>query len=139
MSDYEIEYPEDPEEIVDYYVEQSFALRELEILMWHNIGEVLSNVQNLESYAKEMKRPITELKAAIEFYKKYPKVNSIPLNKASSWRKIKKEFMPLEKSQKKGLKKILSERLEKNKTEFERTGDLYIKGRLDEDKELLEG
>jgi len=134
---FEVPAPEMPEEAPDYYVEQSTAIRELEIKMWHNIGKTLAEVDNLEPYAKEMKKHVSELKAAVEFFKKYPDFDSIPFDKASSWGKIKKDLGLSEKRERKSLKAIINEKLLKNQKEFELTGDVYIKGKLDEDKELL--
>jgi hypothetical protein len=139
---FEVKAPELPEEVPDFYVEQSSAIRELELKMWHKIGWVLSEIKGLESdaikdlepYAKEMKKHISELQAAVAFFKKYPDFNSIPLDKASSWSKIKKNLGTQEEIKEKLTIKKVKEMITRRQMANEITGN---NERASEDNDIL--
>lgn len=134
---FEVPAPEISEEAPDYYVEQSTAIRELEIKMWHNIGKTLAEIDNLEPFAKEMKKHVSELKTAVELFKKYPDFESIPFNKSTTWSKIKKEFGFIEQRPRKSLKKLIEERKISYENYLKTTTDSFTMGKLAEDVELL--
>ena len=121
------------DEFVDLYVENSFHVRWTEIEFYHDVGMALLEVQDLKSYAKAIKKHESFLKTCVEFYRKYPNLNSAPFGKDISWSRVKKEFQT-EKRPRINLKEKIKERME-NHAQFP---DEYHRGKYDEDKELLE-
>ncbi len=125
------------EEFVDFYTEVSFAVRDAEVQFKLQIGEALINESNLKPFAKVIKKHKFFLTECIEIYKKWPELEK-SYTKNMSWSDlVKLAGIEKEKRPRRAVKTIISERLEKHKLEFEQTGDVYVKGKLDEDKELL--
>lgn len=125
------------DEFLDFYTEESFAVRDAEVQFKLQIGEVLANEPDLEQYAKHIKKHVSFLKECIEVWKKWPEIEG-QYTKEKSWKDlvilagVKKEKRP-----RKAIKKLIEDRLNKHRVEFEQTGDVYVKGKLDEDAELL--
>jgi len=151
MDNYLVPAPDNSDEIVDYFVEQSTATRELDLLMWYRIGEILikdkiEDVKQLKPIAQKMHRRVSDLLAAIDFWEKYPNFNSVPFDKATSWSKVKKDLGFTEKRPRKSLKKLIEERKEAHKitlkialeTGGEEINRNYAQGKYDEDMEILE-
>jgi len=129
------------DEFIDLYVENSFHVRWTEIEFYHDLGMILSEVQDLKPYAKSIKKHESFLKTCVEFYRKYPNLNSAPFGKDISWSRIKKEFQT-EKRSRKPLKILIEQRKKEHEYLLEsrmflETED-FVKGKLEEDKELLE-
>ena len=132
----------DIEEFTDLYVEGSFHVRWTEIEFYHDLGMVLLEVQDLKPYAKAIKKHESFLKTCVEFYKKYPNLNETPFGKDISWSRLRKEFQT-EKRPRVSIKEILSARMDKHRQfidnpELVSNKDDYIKGKYQEDIELLE-
>ena len=132
----------DIEEFIDLYVEDSFHVRWTEIEFYHDLGMALLEVQDLKPYAKSIKKHESFLKTCVEFYKKYPNLNEAPFGKDISWSRLRKEFQS-EKRPRVSIKEILSARMDKHRQfidnpELVSNKDDYIKGKYQEDIELLE-
>ena len=130
------------DEFIDLYVENSFHVRWTEIEFYHDLGMALSEVQDLKPYAKAIKKHESFLKTCVEFYKKYPNLNEAPFGKDISWSRLRKEF-ETEKRPRINIKEILSARMDKHRQfidnpELVSNKDDYIKGKYQEDIELLE-
>ena len=125
------------EDFTDFYIEESFNIRWSELGLYHALGRELSEVKDLMPYAKAIKKHISFLETCINFYKKYPDMNSLPYGKNVSWSMIKKEF-ETEKRPRKSIREILHARMDKHSQLSVDSFDEYYKGRYDEDKELLE-
>jgi len=147
MDNYLVPAPDNSDEIVDYFVEQSTATRELDLLMWYRIGEILvktkiEDAKQLKPIAQKMHRRVSDLLAAIDFWGKYPDFNSVPFDKATSWSKVKKDLGFTEKRPRKSFKKIIEERKKQNEIALNMGGEglnrNYVQGKYDEDRELLE-
>lgn len=125
------------DEFKDFYVEGSFAVRDAEIQFKLQIGQLLVNEPDLKPFAQAIRKHQSFLQECIEVYKKWPELEK-QYTKEKSWSDlVRLAGLEKEKRPRKAIKSILSERLEENKKEFEQTGDIYTKGKLDEDAELL--
>lgn len=120
------------DDVLDYYTEASFAIREAELKMWHTIGTILSDQdeKTRRQVAKLIKKHLSEVETAIKFYEKYPDFEAFPFTKATTWSSLKKELGTKEKRQRKTLKEIVSKRYERNISEGRHE-------RAEEDKDIL--
>ena len=127
------------EEFTDLYVEDSFHVRWTEIEFYHDLGMALLEVQDLKPYAKSIKKHESFLKTCVEFYRKYPILNSAPFGKDISWSRLRKEFEN-EKRPRISMREKLHARMEKYSqlSAHNLPDDDYYRGRYDEDKELLQ-
>ena len=130
------------EEFTDLYVEDSFHVRWTEIEFYHDLGMILAEAQDLKPYAKSIKKHESFLKTCVDFYRKYPVLNNLPYGKDISWSRLKKEF-ETEKRPRISIREILSARMDKHRQfidnpELVSNKDDYIKGKYQEDIELLE-
>ena len=128
------------EEFTLFYIEGSFAIRDLQVQFNLNIGEIFQDKSNeeIKTYAKVIKKHKSFLTECVEVYKQWPELEK-QYTKDKSWSDlVKLAGIEKEKRPRRAVKTIISERLEKHKLEFEQTGDVYVKGKLDEDKELLD-
>lgn len=121
-----------PDDILDFYTEASFAIRESELKMWHTIGKMLSkrddNVR--KQIAKLLKKHISEIETAIKFYEKYPNFEDFQFDKATTWTLLKSKLGTQEKRRRESLKEIVNKRYEKNIIEGKSE-------RAEEDRDIL--
>lgn len=65
---------------------------------YHSVGrQVFENKLSIEEVANRIGQRAKTIHYAVELYKKYPDVNSVPDGKVASWYKITKELPPYEK------------------------------------------
>ena len=124
------------EEFKDFYTEESFSIRDSEVQFKLKIGEALAEVKDLKPYAKAIKKHVSFLETCIGVYKKWPELEKT-YTKEKSWNDLVKLAGLGEKRARKPIKNLIRERLKKNEERFKQTGDMYVKGRYDEDEELL--
>lgn len=124
-----------PDDILDFYIEASFAIRESELKMWHTIGKMLSKRDDniRKQTAKLLKKHSSEIETAIKFYEKYPNFEDFPFDKATSWTSVKEQFGTREKRERKTLKEVVKQRYEKNISQE----DTESRIRAEEDKAIL--
>lgn len=131
------------DEFIDFYTEESFAIRDAEVQMNLQIGQALIGMsdEELGKYAKVIKRHLSYLKTCIEVFKKWDELEK-SYTKEKSWSDlVKLAGIEKEKRPRKSLKdlgSLIYERGLKHMNEYENTKDPYIKGKWDEDKELLD-
>lgn len=132
--DYEIDSSEieSIEELADYFVEQRTAINELELRMWHKIGEILSlkSESEIKQFAKLVKKHISEIDTAIKFYNQYPIFEDFQFDKGTTWTLLKSRLGTQEKRKRESLKEIVSKRYEKNIAEGNNE-------RANEDRDIL--
>ena len=127
------------EEFADFYVEGSFALRDSEVQFKLEIGKMLLGLEEeeIKEFAKAIKRHVSFLKQCKAVAGKWNELEKT-YDKSKSWRDLVKEAgVETEKRPRKTIKSIIETRFRENERKFTQTGDVYIKGKLDEDKELL--
>lgn len=127
------------EDFQDAYVELSFTKRDTEVQANLEIGRFLIDAteNEIKQCAFRVHRKVGFLKACVEVAKQWKQLEP-QYHKGLSWSDL--VFMAGVKKPKmtrNSLKKIIKNRLMKNE-ELARTGDVYHKGRYDEDKTLLE-
>jgi len=140
MWEIELENP-NLEELCYYFTEQSFALYELQIRMWHKIGSYLKiHPEQIKPFAKRTHKHLSEVQTAVAFAEKYPNIEDFPGDKATTWAKVKEMFALKETRKRRPIVKILKERQERHKKRLEETQDSLAKaeivGRIKEDEEL---
>jgi len=129
------------EEFTDWYVENSFAVRDAEVQFRLQIGEMLQDIpeEQLKLYASAIHRHTSFLKECIEVYKHWNELEK-EYTKDKSWTDfVKMVGLEKEKRPRKSFKSILQERAEKNEEVFKQTQDPEVRGRMKEDLELLQG
>jgi hypothetical protein len=127
------------EEFVDFYVEGSFALRDSEVQFKLELGKMLldKNESEIKELAKAIKRHVSFLLQCKAVAEKWNELERT-YDKSKSWSDLVKEAgFEKEKRSRKPIKSIIEKRLRENEERFKQTGDVYVKGKLDEDKELL--
>jgi|GEM_PF-4804864 len=131
------------EEFIDFYTENSFAVRDAEVQFKLQIGELLASETDLEPFAKVIKKHKSFLIECIEVYKQWPEIEK-QYTKEKSWSDlVKLAGIEKEKRTRKPLKKLIEERKKIYEAEMadpqidKVTIKDQIKGRLDEDTELL--
>jgi len=132
--DYEIDSSEieSIDELADYFVEQRTAINELELRMWHKIGEILSGKSETEikQFIKLIKKHLSEIETAIKFYNQYPNFEDFQFDKGTTWMSLKLKFDTQEKRKRESLKEIVNKRYEKNIIEGKSE-------RAEEDRDIL--
>jgi len=130
------------EEFIDFYTEQSFAVRDAEVQFRLQIGEMLQDIpeEQLKLYASAIHKHTSFLKQCIEVYKHWKELEG-QYTKEKSWSDLVKMVgIEKEKRPRKTLRDfgtILYQRAQKNQEEYERTQDPLLKGRWQEDIDLL--
>jgi len=88
----------DIEEIGAELTEAIFNHRFILLEGYHSVGrQVVKKNLSIEEVAHKIGQRPKTIHYAVELYKKYPDVNSVPDGKSVSWYKITKELPPYEK------------------------------------------
>lgn len=129
------------DEFIDFYTEESFAIRDAEVQMNLQIGQALIGMsdEELGKYAKVIKRHLSYLKTCIEVFKKWNELEK-QYTKEKSWSDlIKLCGVEKEKRPRKSILSLIQERkrIYEEKLSLDPDADIFTQGRLAEDIELL--
>jgi len=119
------------------YTEGSFTVRDAEVQFNLGIGKIMTLVDDVEPYAKVIKRHSSYLKECIEVYKQWASLEG-QYTKDLSWSDLcKLAGIVKEKRPRKALKKVIEERKAIYEAKLLTNSDPETYGRLREDVELL--
>jgi hypothetical protein len=139
------------DEIVDFYVENSFQVRWLEIEFYHALAKRVSELLVALGGNKRALYDLLRLKTGknktfwdllLKFYEAYPDLNKTNWDKSISWSKIKASLMPRKPVSRKVHVDAVKETVEKHIKLFSPDKGAYWEGRIDEAKaikQILEG